>query len=502
MFGSKKDPLVDVVKKVMEGNEVRRQVERDLNTELGIFSRQVLPNEYHSKYDSMLSEKTKIALNEQLKGNQTKIDANRNNRIDAHDFKLLRGEKNAALEEADSDTFTGAVTDTKTGKKVVSDTATRAAPTTKPTAPKYSAADKEALTQKFKDAASEPAKDKPSTFQSPTGNYGKASTKNYGKDSSGTMNKPNSFQSPTGRVAPTPAKNVKDTDNGTFTGAVTDTETGEKVVSDTATRAAPKKQMSDKEALDQKFKDAAAGIDEAKYSDKKEKEFEKEQGNDRASIILSKIHARKIMEAKKKVEQLDELTGKGKLGAIAKAHLAARGTASDQEAYDNNNKQGSRAYGMMSNIAAKKAVDDVMATYAPGKKRPKMPYKGPKYKKSMEEEAMDEVFNTKKGEETRKRYIKNAEDELDRNSALMKDVYKGDKRAIARMKSREDGVFNAQRRKKLSEEDALDEMAPKGDKYERMIRHIKAKYSKGGLTDNEKSIAYATAWKAKNKDSK
>jgi hypothetical protein len=70
------------------------------------------------------------------------------------------------------------------------------------------------------------------------------------------------------------------------------------------------------------------------------------------------------------------------------------------------------------------------------------------------------------------------------------------------MKSREDGVFNAQRRKKLAEEDNLDEMAPKGDKYERMIRHIKAKYSKDGLTDDEKSIAYATAQKAKNKDSK
>jgi hypothetical protein len=48
----------------------------------------------------------------------------------------------------------------------------------------------------------------------------------------------------------------------------------------------------------------------------------------------------------------------------------------------------------------------------------------------------------------------------------------------------------------------LKESAPKGDKFERMVKHIKDKYSKDGkLTDKEKSIAYATAWKAKNKDS-
>ena len=44
----------------------------------------------------------------------------------------------------------------------------------------------------------------------------------------------------------------------------------------------------------------------------------------------------------------------------------------------------------------------------------------------------------------------------------------------------------------------LDEKAPPGAKFERMVKHIKKGYSKGGLTDKEKSIAYATAWKAKN----
>ena len=44
------------------------------------------------------------------------------------------------------------------------------------------------------------------------------------------------------------------------------------------------------------------------------------------------------------------------------------------------------------------------------------------------------------------------------------------------------------------------EKAPPGDKYERMVRHIKAGYAKDGLTKKEKGIAFATSWKAKNKE--
>ena len=47
------------------------------------------------------------------------------------------------------------------------------------------------------------------------------------------------------------------------------------------------------------------------------------------------------------------------------------------------------------------------------------------------------------------------------------------------------------------------EEAPAGAKYERMVKHIKKGYAKDGkLTDDEKSIAYATAWKHKNKKMK
>ena len=46
----------------------------------------------------------------------------------------------------------------------------------------------------------------------------------------------------------------------------------------------------------------------------------------------------------------------------------------------------------------------------------------------------------------------------------------------------------------------LNEVAPPTKKHERMVKHIKKTYKKDGkLTDEEKSIAYATAWKNYNK---
>jgi hypothetical protein len=51
----------------------------------------------------------------------------------------------------------------------------------------------------------------------------------------------------------------------------------------------------------------------------------------------------------------------------------------------------------------------------------------------------------------------------------------------------------------MKKEEVVNEKAPPGAKYERMVKHIKDKYSEDGtLTPKEKAIAYATAWKAKN----
>ena len=47
----------------------------------------------------------------------------------------------------------------------------------------------------------------------------------------------------------------------------------------------------------------------------------------------------------------------------------------------------------------------------------------------------------------------------------------------------------------------IQEVAPPTKKHERMVKHIKKSYKKDGkLTDDEKSIAYATAWKNYNKE--
>ena len=49
------------------------------------------------------------------------------------------------------------------------------------------------------------------------------------------------------------------------------------------------------------------------------------------------------------------------------------------------------------------------------------------------------------------------------------------------------------------EDQGVDEVAPPGARAERMVKHIKKGYAQGGkLSDKEKSIAYATAWKAHN----
>jgi hypothetical protein len=50
------------------------------------------------------------------------------------------------------------------------------------------------------------------------------------------------------------------------------------------------------------------------------------------------------------------------------------------------------------------------------------------------------------------------------------------------------------------EGDVIAEKAPPGAKFERMVKHIKSGYAKGGVSDSEKSIAYATAWGAKNNE--
>ena len=76
-------------------------------------------------------------------------------------------------------------------------------------------------------------------------------------------------------------------------------------------------------------------------------------------------------------------------------------------------------------------------------------------------------------------------------------------KAMTRGDSEDDLVNYNKMKAKRNEaiDDDLDEVAPPGAKAERMVKHIKKGYAKDGkLTDKEKGIAYATAWKQHNKN--
>ena len=72
---------------------------------------------YHSPgaYDHHANEEV---TNEALKGNQHKIDANKNGKIDAHDFKLLRGKKKGMKEEVELDEASYSAKKARAGKDI------------------------------------------------------------------------------------------------------------------------------------------------------------------------------------------------------------------------------------------------------------------------------------------------------------------------------------------------------------------------------------------------
>ena len=63
-------------------------------------------------------DKHMFSMNESLKGNQKKIDTNKNGKIDAEDFKLLRNKKKTSKTETEEgNAFTGKLAQTKKGEK-------------------------------------------------------------------------------------------------------------------------------------------------------------------------------------------------------------------------------------------------------------------------------------------------------------------------------------------------------------------------------------------------
>jgi hypothetical protein len=114
--------------------------------------------------------------------------------------------------------------------------------------------------------------------------------------------------------------------------------------------------------------------------------------------------------------------------------------------------------------------------------------------KGLDEEQIDELSY-----ETVARYHRKAAERFHTGEEPEEKREKGREMAT---RKRAGGTMGIPKAKVMAKEETISEKAPPGAKFERMVKHIKKGYSKDGLTAKEKSIAYATAWKAKNKESK
>lgn len=399
-FTKKRDPLVDAVAKVMQENETRRQVEKQFQEEIGIQAKRELSFQKHAEYDRVLAERTAVALNEELKGNQAKIDANHNNKIDAQDFKILKAKKGSMEEEANDDMSDPNVQAVKAMQDRVA-------------AKKASASDvKPSQTHgdrswdKLKSImANEEALDELS--KKTLGSYIKKASHDVATKSAAT-----------GRYAER-ANKVKDE---TKKGDYSNYQQGKK----------------DDATADKMFG----------------KSWKRREGI-----------AKAVDKMTKEDTQIDEVLDSNmkKLSYVMKAKKSIKN--SDPKDIKQANDIANRVIG----------VKRVM-------------------KKLTKEETINEISDKVKAA-----YARKADKEVTRTNTM--GVAKrtggvGIEDAKRKMDNRKAGI-----KRSMSEEETLAEKVPSGDKYERMVKHIKDKYSKGGLSDKEKSIAYATAWKAKGKDS-
>ena len=77
---------------------------------------------------------------------------------------------------------------------------------------------------------------------------------------------------------------------------------------------------------------------------------------------------------------------------------------------------------------------------------------------------------------------------------VMPDIEDGAEMNKTEKKKHKKYVLKTAEKQRMKEE-AIQEVAPPGKKYERMVKHIKKNYPK-----DKEGIAYATAWKHKNKN--
>jgi hypothetical protein len=112
MFAKNKvsQSMIDAVNSVISEGKVEEASEKvPTPTGMKVYgssygnSKKARADQTKSAVDNLKGPKDKEMKQEELKGNQHKIDKNKNNKIDAHDFKILRGEKKVSEESEKED---------------------------------------------------------------------------------------------------------------------------------------------------------------------------------------------------------------------------------------------------------------------------------------------------------------------------------------------------------------------------------------------------------------
>ena len=497
---NRKDPLIDSVKKVMAENEVRRQAEKDLNEELGIASKKALPFEHHKNYDALLEQK----ITEALKGDQHKIDANQNNKIDAQDFKILKAKKN--VDEALKGNQ--AAIDANKNNKV-------------------DAQDFKILSAKKE--MSEGIGDKEGTA---------GTVKKDGKDVVPDSEAKNPhMQASDDKPVPTPPARPKDLKEADYSAKAAragkdigkpgknfkkiadmaakrygSEESGKKVAGAILAKIRAKK-MDEEIALSEEgnaeyHSELPAMHKDLKANKKSTSQMRREYGSSWKRLLHhtnqnydKATRENVIAMAKKHMSEVNEETLSENLKTHFKNWTRSEDAPRDDQSGDDN-------------AVHRKAMKYLSGTNVSKEKHDEMAEKLTNMFHGMKESVNEnhvlythpkaDIKVVRKGEgskegahiEVHKGGKKVASGDYDRgaDAFFMNVGGKG-------QKSFDTAKDIANHFHGLSEQfQQLEEKAPEGAKYERMVKHIKAGYSKDGkLTDKEKSIAYATAWKAKNK---
>ena len=583
MFNNRKDPLIDSVKKVMAENETRRQAEFDLNEELGIASKRALPHEHHANYDALLEQR----ITEALKGNQHKIDANQNGRVDDQDFKILKAKKQ--VQEADDETHEISFAD-KPGQK-------------------FKAMGKDPT--KMSDADAKAQMDKQDALPGPRDNKGLTPSDGKSQKSDDTSSpKKASPDTPEGREGyssdwknapkrPAPHSPEDDEDNANMLKAAetqyqrnreaiksgrpndvktdlgTDANGNKKYFSpiyptkpdgtsagpgtrSRSTKPSPEDAKMFKEAIGDKEGTAGtlrkngkpfvpdtlanspfmqASPDKAPMPPERPKDLDKqaptpparpkdlnEISRNLARMVIRKAAAERDMGSKKDRSKAVELAGKKAYSIPSEPKIRA----TNEESLNENLKSHFKSWTSSEDAPRDDQSGDDNAVH-----RKAMSYlRGTKVPKENHDDMAEKLTNMFHGmkESINENHVLYTHPKADikvvrkgkgsKEGAAI-EVHKGGKKVASGdydhgadaffvnvggkgQKSFDSAKDIANHFHGMSEQfQQIDEMAPKGAKYERMVKHIKDKYSKDGkLSDKEKSIAYATAWKAKNKNMK